>query len=710
MKRVILYNLLKLILIFFLNSSIKGFNISRDDGSKELYNKGIEAIKSKDTLNAEKYFKESIWENSDAASYFELAKIYLNHNTFYTRNLAFENSQMAVWKESRNLEYIYLYASIAKDFARFTAIDQYKKIIEIDSNQVDAWYNLGMLKEEDFTEYDNSVRNVDGFIAPLQKYADEDFNEAEKYYLNALKIDSVHYQTILKLSLMYDKGNKPEKGIPFLQRLIKLNKADKEIHLALGLLYYKTSKLKECFTEYQKALELMSKEEREDFTFNSVKSLLLPAYDYIMKEMSDYELKDFIDLYWKVYDPLYITDYNERLLEHYSRVAYANLNFSVPSMNIVGWKSNQGEVILRYGEPLNRTRIRPSMGNKVNMKTEVWDYNGFTLGFTDMAQSGNFIFAAPAGEKDKTAPQFNGDSQTFMNDLRREYFTFYEPKYEGPKFDIVYDFLQFKSSELRNHTDLYIDYGLNPIDSLISNGKLNVEHDAAFFFFNNNSEEQIKKREHITSLGSRNIVSTISHPILYTNTLQVPAITDTGYYSLEILRKVDKGVSSNRGRIGIKKFSNIHLDMSDIILASRVETGHESKYNINRNKISILPNPTKQFIKGTPTYIYYEIYNLEKNSSGLTDFEQEVEVKEYNDENKSGLEKTISDIGKFLGFGKGEGISFSSKYQSAEVNQQIHFQLDLSKAKTGKYLITITVTDKIDNSKVSSQTVIEWTN
>ncbi|MBI5808529.1 MAG: GWxTD domain-containing protein [Ignavibacteriales bacterium] len=710
MKRVMLYNLLKLILIFFLNSSIKGFNISRDDGSKELYNKGIEAIKFKDTLNAEKYFKESIRENSDAASYFELAKIYLNHNTFYTRNLAFENSQMAVWKESRNLEYIYLYASIAKDFARFTAIDQYKKIIEIDSNQVDAWFNLAMIKEDDFLEYNKSVRNVDGFISPLQEYADEDFNEAEKYYLNALKLDSVNYQTILKLSLMYDKGNKPEKGIPLLQRLIKINKADKEIHLALGLLYYKTSKLKECFTEYQKAIELMPKEEREDFTFNSVKSLLLPAYDYIMKEMSDYELKDFIDLYWKVSDPLYITDYNERLLEHYSRVAYANLNFSVPSMNIVGWKSNQGEVILRYGEPLNRTRIRPSLGDKVNMKTEVWDYSGFTLGFTDMAQSGNFIFAAPAGEKDKTAPQFAGDTQTFMNDLRSEYFTHYEPKYEGPKFDIVYDFLQFKSGELRNHTDLYIDYGLNPIDSLVNNGILNVEHDAAFFFFNNNSEEQIKKKEHIRSLGSRNIVSTITHPILYTNTLHVPAITDSGYYSLEILRNVDKGVSSNRGRIEIKKFSNIHLDISDIILASRVETGSQSKYSINRNKINILSNLTKQFMRGAPLYIYYEVYNLKKNESGLTDFEQEVEVKEYSEENRSGLEKTISDIGKFFGFGKGEGISFSSKYQSAEVNPQIHYQLDLSKAKTGKYLITITVTDKIDNSKVSSQTVVDWTN
>ena len=708
MKCALIYCLFSL--VFFFNSYLKGLNIDCDDQSKELYKKGIEAIKSRDTLNAEKYFKESIREDSDAASYYELAKIQFHHNTFYSRNLAFENSYIAVWKEPKNLEYNYFYANICKSFARFTAFDQYNKILALDSNQVDAWYNLGLMKEEDFTEYNNSVRNMDGFMAPLQEYADEDFNEAEKYYLNALKIDSVNYQTILKLSLMYNKGNKPEKGIPFLQRLIKLNKADKEIYLALGLLYYKTSKLKECFTEYQKAIELMSEKEKEDFTFNSVKTLLQPVYDSAMKEMSDYELKEFIDLYWKVSDPLYLTDYNERLLEHYSRVAYANLNFSVPSMNVVGWKSNQGEVVLRYGEPLNRTRIRPSMDNRVNMKTEVWNYNGFTLGFTDMAQSGNFIFAAPAGEKDKTAPQFGGDSQTFMNDLRSEYFTYYEPKFEGQKFDIVYDFLQFKSSETRNHTDLYIDYGLNPIDSLVNSGILNVEHDAAFFFFNNNSEEQIKKKEHIMSLGSRNIVSTITYPILYTNTLHVAAITDSGYYSLEILRNVDKGVSANRGRIRIKKFSNVHLDMSDVILASRVENGSQTKYNINRNKISILPNLTKQFMKGAPTYVYYEIYNLKKNSSGLTDFEQEVELKEYNEENKSGLEKTISDIGKFFGFGKGEGISFSSSYQSAEVNPQIYYQLDLSKAKTGKYLIIITVKDKVDGSKVSSQTVIDWTN
>src|SRR3989339_1428573 len=264
MKKVLLYCSLS---IFFFNGFLEGLNINFYDGLEEPYKKGMEAIRSKDTLNAEKYFKESIREYSDAASYYELAKIQFDRNTFYSRNLAFENSRRAVWKEPKNLEYNYFYAKICKSFARFTAYDQYHKILALDSNQVNAWYNLGMLKEKDFTEYNNSVRNVDGFMSPLQEYADEDFNEAEKYYLNALKIDSVHYQTILKLSLMYNKGNKPEKGIPFLLRLAKLNKADKEIHLALGLLYYKTLKLKECFAEYQKAIELMPEKEKEDFTF-----------------------------------------------------------------------------------------------------------------------------------------------------------------------------------------------------------------------------------------------------------------------------------------------------------------------------------------------------------------------------------------------------------------------------------------------------------
>jgi hypothetical protein len=101
---------------------------------------------------------------------------------------------------------------------------------------------------------------------------------------------------------------------------------------------------------------------------------------------------------------------------------------------------------------------------------------------------------------------------------------------------------------------------------------------------------------------------------------------------------------------------------------------------------------------------------MKKDESGLTDFEQEVEISEYEEEKVSDIEKAISAVGKFLGISKGEEISFSSNYQSKEVNPQIYYKLDLAKAKTGKYVLRITVKDKIANSKISVRTIIDWIN
>lgn len=183
---------------------------------------------------------------------------------------------MAVWKDPNNIEYKYKYAKICKDFARFTAIDEYKKILMLDSTQINAWINLGAIKEKDYTEYDQSFRNVDGILAPLQEYADEDLHEAEKYYMNALSLDSSNYDAALKLSLLYEKAAQPEKGITLLKRLIKTNQDDQQVHLCLGLLYYKTNKIKDSFDEYKRALTMMNADERKDFTINSVKVLLGP--------------------------------------------------------------------------------------------------------------------------------------------------------------------------------------------------------------------------------------------------------------------------------------------------------------------------------------------------------------------------------------------------------------------------------------------------
>ncbi len=699
-----------LFLFFFLIKDAAGFN--GVDHSDELYKKGIEALNAKDTLRAELLFKESIRDNSDAPSYFELAKIYLNRNTFVSRNRAFENFQMAVWKDPNNIEYKYEYAKICKDFARFTAIDEYKKILMLDSTQIDAWVNLGAIKEQDYTEYDQSYRDMGGILAPLQEYADEDLHEAERYYKNALAIDSSNYDATLRLSMLYEKAAQPEKGVPLLKKLINKNKGDQKIHLCLGLLYYKTSKIKESFGEYKKALTMMSPDERKDFTLNSVKFLLEPLFDDVMEKMNDEELENFIELYWKVSEPLYLTEYNERLLEHYSRVAYSNLHFSVPKMRIVGWRSNRGEVVLRYGEPLNRIRMRPQMGDKtVAMKTDVWNFKDFTLGFTDMAQSGNFVFSAPAAEKDKIASQFRGDTQTHMENLRRGFFTFYDPKFEGPKFDVPYNIVQLKNVDLRNHADILVSYALEAEDSMLAANSYNIDHDVGIFFFNKNYEELEKKKKRIEKFDAVNDLLFTPNKKLLVNSIAIPMRTDSGFVAFEIKRRTDNGTSANRSKIKIKKFSNSRLDISDLVLASRVEFEKFSDHIINRRNVFIKPNPTNQFDKNHQPYLYYEIYNLAADSQGMTNFEQKIIVSEYKDEEGFSIESAFKSVLNVIGMGKEEGkISLTSNYKTPEKDPQIYFQLDLSKYPTGKYLVVVSVKDNLTGNVIEIKAVVDWTN
>ena len=90
-------------------------------------------------------------------------------------------------------------------------------------------------------------------------------------------------------------------------------------------------------------------------------------------------------------DPLNLTPYNERLLEHYSRVAYANLFFQPENKKVEGWQTDRGRVYILYGEPDQYER-RP-VGASEN-PYEIWYYNdlqgGVEFDFVDMTGFGDY--------------------------------------------------------------------------------------------------------------------------------------------------------------------------------------------------------------------------------------------------------------------------------------------------------------------------------
>ncbi|MFA3782462.1 GWxTD domain-containing protein [Melioribacteraceae bacterium 4301-Me] len=689
-------------------SSLVNFN---KDQRKEYYNKAMLALANKDTLSAKKYLIESIKQFSDAPSLKELSKIYLSENTTDSRNKALEYLRLAVLKSPEDIEARYLYAEVLENHSKCAAFCEYKKITEMDITQSKAWIGMAKIKDEEFTEYNHSANlTEDEFSFSLQDYADENFYEAEKYYKQALVFEPLNYDAIFKLALLYDKAGKPEKGAAYLTRLVNEAKADKDIYLLLGLINYRMHKLKDAYQYYQKAIALMSYEERKDFTYNSVMFILNDKFKDLAQKLNQSQIKQLIQLYWKVNDPLYLTDYNERLLEHYSRVAFANLNFSVPKLGKVGWRTDRGEVVVRFGEPNNVIRFRPQMtGKSVLMKTEVWNYdNGLTFGFTDFASSNNYVFSIPAGDKDKFAPQFKGDSQYLIENARRIFPTYYNPVYEGPKFSAFYNIVQFKNSLNNKLTDVYLNYEFNISDSALANHK-NYKHKVGIFVFDKYYNDVYRFNKEINFSPGDDSVIKVDSSNFFVNTIFTEMKPNTGTISFEIIRDADKSVSSNRDSVSIISFSDNYLDMSDVLLAYNVEVSNQSEKFINRKNVSILPNPSNKFSSKDKMFLYYELYNLKKDNNGLTNFNQEVTLTSYNLRNQSSFEKIINAALSFIGLkGKNQSIKLTSHYQTLEANPQIYFQVDMNKYPADDYLITITVIDNISKKKVSRETVLKW--
>jgi GWxTD domain-containing protein len=661
-------------------------------------------------LNEEEYLKESIKLHPDPESLFKLAKLYADKNTISGRAAARELLTRAIIKAPENLEYRFLLAEILNKISSGLAYDVYKDIIGIDSTSSKALYNLGILEESEFDDYHNSVsKDGDEPSMSFEKFANEDFKKAEKYLTAAIKYDSLNRDAYLHLGYLHEDNNEPDKGLIYLEHLTKLYPADNDVHLYLGLLYCENSQIEKSLKEFQKALNLLPDSVKEDFTFNSVKELIEPIFGEKFEKISINELKELINIFWKITDPLYITDYNERLLEHYSRVAYANLRFTIMDRNtpgnhvlISGWKTDRGEMILRYGTPSKRIRFRPfvNAGGRtvVNMKTDVWYYQNFTLGFTDQFWNNNFVYSELMPGS-RYVPQFSGDSQMLVNYLRKVQYQVYNPKFEGPKIDIPYNIVQFRNDKY-NYTDVYVNYALDAADSLKNGNTYYYEHEWGLFFFDTVFNEIVKNKGTVKEINSDRKINITRGKNILVNSLNMSIYPEPGNLAFEFERTIDKGVSTNHFEFNPRKFKLNNPDISDVVLASELKHGTLNSLPLKRQNISMLPNPVNIFSSGKTIYVYYELYNLSLDKNGFTNFEQKLMLKKKRQ--VTGISSTINSMLSVVGLGKQkEEVTIFTKYQTPEKDPQVNFQLDMHNYLPGEYVLTLFVTDIITGKEIS---------
>jgi len=197
--------------------------------------------------------------------------------------------------------------------------------------------------------------------------------------------------------------DKTDEAVDRLTSVLVINADHVAARLLLGMVYYENEmfhRLVGLFEDYRRgkpdlaepyfmlslALNAQGDDEHARIAFTHGLNRLVMDERYLRAGFVFHEVaiqsEDALERAWAPEDPLLLTPTNERLMEHYQRVAYANLRFSEDAEMRGGWESDRGRVYIRYGAPGERFVAASSVG-----PDQLWSYKDFSVAFMRLRSS-----------------------------------------------------------------------------------------------------------------------------------------------------------------------------------------------------------------------------------------------------------------------------------------------------------------------------------
>jgi GWxTD domain-containing protein len=637
----------------------------------------------------EEALKELLYEYPDSAGlYVELAALQFRRGTPRGRWLAARNMKQALRLDPRNADYHKMLAEIhfESTFWHY-GVDELEVTLEIDEANSDARCRLGR------AYLDHAV----------EEWQRKWFDKAKQ---ELFKIDSsqpAYAVAARHLAQCHFNLGRPDSAVTVLQTLPG-DSLDADALLLLGMALSEQNRIKEASGAFFMALDTMDTETRNRYV-----SLELLATRDELKEISDArpdQLEAVMLEQWKRRDPNPATRVNERLVEHFARVAFADLHFGLPRLGRVGSETARGEVYIRYGRPLawyydplgsnmftdetvlprpvlsefgttpaddwqsetyfadpgERYRSRPP---KMTKPRWVWRYPGFSLNFEDTFLNGDYQFP------------FEQDWSAYVYAyLEKRIPEIYESHIKN-RMRVVLDALNFVD-----------DYGRPSVRIVYACDTRGVDYEPHFEWPEGEFDIEIAVLDSMYTDVSRAEFSTrlradssvlfqTRYPLIGSYVVHIPGGRSVAAVSLE--SKATEAAGFARRPVEVRDFGK-GLEISDIEL----RFGEQGP-----------PNPSHIYLRRGRAYFAFSIYNLATDIHGTGMAEIAYEIK--------GHLGTRPAYRRFLdlltGGDRGTGheglASLWSKYdlRSLGARRDEVIGIDLSPLSAGDYEIEIRVTD-----------------
>lgn len=585
------------------------------------------------------FLKQAAKDDETGSAMHALGRLYMEIGGVSKVHSAERWLKRAINKDKNNGTYL---ASLAEYFWRIgrrtTAIDYARRGVERDPNNVLALYWVARFEMWQMTWSMNTERVVyrdESTLVKfdLEKYGIEARNAAIGYLTRAVAIDPDYWPVHHLLGLVYFEGRMEGELIALFENYLERNPNNVNAHFFLGLGHQAQDQLKPAFDQYREGLKHMAPKDQR---------FMMSVFVMADPDSTSPNI-DGIRRFWTGRDPLYLTEYNERLLEHSRRVAYADLRFGDPLKGVSGWHTDKGQAYIRYGHPV-AVVVRPAeantgaeqsllrqdalarqarwgvMSHNYQFRLERWEYEGFQLIFENTDTRDYWEFRIGWLDSEVSPLAFD----TFI-EYKPDHFV--DP-YKMKRYTAPYQLAQFRGEGGKSRVELY--YGL-PVDELTSEaggrGLRDVELKQGIFLFNANWDTL--KRE---------VVKVKKLPFVRYDALQAGYVFSGDrlqmtpgrhYLTAEIQDVETQSLGSFRDTLDVRSFAGDNLNVSDLLLARRVVERENRPQG--RNRYLVLSNPLRQYERGGRVVVYFEVYNLHRDEFGGTHYELTFQVRALND-------------------------------------------------------------------------------
>ena len=616
-----------------------------------LFQAAVEQVGKVNRAESIKAFEEIVSKDRNyTPAYNELAKLHLLDYSVNGRQRAMRMIQQAIAIDPDNIEYRLTRGKILwHQGFRSRALNQFKDVIEKHPQNTDVLNGLGMFWVYDFlaqkdrrtihySRITRSRKSIDFKI-----FAQEAKQEAMQVLRKSIQLDGTNQQPYYFLGILYFEDKYWDAFHALIQALHAQYPDDKNALLFCGLAAYQIGEFNESHDYYQRALDLMSVEERE--LLDSI-DLLVPQEDHTSRDTTqtiDALLER--EMFWKSQDPLYLSEFNERKMAHFGRMAYANLRFRQFSDNVEGWQTDMGKTYIKFGRYRRRMSIYKAEWDSEEVLTaammEFWYYENFQFKFCGTTDDiwhfcGGAVVDRPSwipavetsafdirfdGSLPRKSPSsyiprilYEASHHIFQKTAQR----FVDP-YLQRKYTLPYQIAAF---EEQNRMRVELSYMILK-DRLTENPETGeVSFWDGVFFFDQQWNDMYNYRKSRTLTlpqpqPAQNAAARHRNDhLLLSRTVSVRQ--SNYHFSIEFMDQTS-------GLIGVARdekpflYDKETFHLSDLLVGSDIQA--RNALPESRDDLLITPNPVRTFSPSEPVFIYLELYDLRRDDFGSTRYE-----------------------------------------------------------------------------------------